>query len=957
MKNFVIIILSLLLTTNLSAQTGTISGIVIEAESGMTTIGANILIVENGQGTSTDLDGKYLIKGIEEGVYTVECSYLGFETQKFENITVKAGEVTTLDVKLGETTMDLGLEVVVEAKQLSNTESSLLAVQRKSAVALDGISAAQISKAGDKDVAGAIRRIPGVTVQGGKYVYVRGLGDRYSKTTLNGAEIPGLDPNRNTVQMDLFPTPLIDNIMVAKTFAPNFYGDFSGGYIDVTTKDFPEAFTLNFSASIGVNTTSTFNKNIYTSPAGKFDALGFDDGSRALPQLLKGQTVPSSNEPSSILPDMTRAFANNWTMEQVAKPVNHNFSFSVGDQVSLFGKPLGLIFSLTYQRKFSGFDNGNYGIYSLTENFATNPNTSLNRELVLKQNASTDNVLFGGMFGSSYKIANGHKIGLTLMHNQSGTTSTRYLVGRKYKDDKDDIFETRTWKYTQRSLSTAQLRGKHSFAKIQNLELNWQSSYSLSLQNTPDLRYFTNRVRQETGEDTQYFIKPSSDRVPSRFYRNMQQGNWSNKLDLALPFKQWSNLSAKVSAGASYLMKTRKFAEHRYQFNQQGISYTGNPSTYFSEANLISYDTESNSYSNDGDGIFVSNSAGDDLRNTYDALQNVIGAYAMVDLPIIRKLRFVGGLRIETTDVRLKSYSQQLLNKYPKVDGQQKLLNNVDFLPSINFNYEITDNMKLRMGYNRTLARPTFRELAPFSSFDVEGGYLFTGNPNLERTLIDNVDLRWEWYFNSGEIISASGFYKNFTNPIERTFNPEQPNGEFTYRNVDNAFLAGVELEIRKKLNYAPILEDFTVALNFSYIYSRTLIDAKELEQIHATNPEVKPYRALFGQSPYSINAALYYQNKFGTNCNLVFNIVGPRIAYITDGGMPNIYEQARPQLDFNISQRIVKGLTATFSAKNLLNSSYKETIEFNGRSYDVNTYDLGMSFSLGVRYNLTKAE
>ncbi|MCP4437502.1 MAG: TonB-dependent receptor [Aureispira sp.] len=957
MKNFIIIILAFLLVSTLNAQNGTLTGTVIEAESGMTTIGANVLVVGTSQGTSTDLDGKYLIKGIEPGVYTVECSYLGFETKKIENVRIEAGEVTTLDVKLGEATVDIGLEVVVEAKKVTNTESALLAVQRKSAVALDGISASQISKAGDKDVAGAIRRIPGVTVQGGKYVYVRGLGDRYSKTTLNGAEIPGLDPNRNTVQMDLFPTPLIDNIMVAKTFAPNFYGDFSGGYIDITTKDFPEAFTLNISASVGVNTASTFNKNIYTSKRGKLDLLGFDDGSRGLPTLLQDNKVPNTTTSSSLLPDMTRAFSNNWTMEQVAKPVNHNLSFSVGDQVSLFGKPLGLVFSLTYQHKFSGFDDGNYGIYGLTENVANNPNTSLNRELVLKQNASSDNILWGGMFGSSYKIANGHKIGLTLMHNQSGTTSTRYLSGRKYRDDKDDVFETRTWKYTQRSLSTMQLRGKHVFAKAKNLEINWQSSYSLSLQKTPDLRYFTNRYRTETGEDTKYFIKPSSDRMPSRFYRDMEQGNWSNKVDLALPFKQWSDLSAKVRAGASYLMKNRNFKEKRYQFNQKGIRYNGDPTAYFQESNLIAYDAESGNYANGGDGIFVSNSEGDDLRNTYDAAQNVIGAYAMVEMPIIRKLRFVGGLRMETTDIRLKSYSQQLLTKYPEVDGEQKILNNVDFLPSVNLNYEFTEKMKLRMGYNRTLARPTFRELAPFSSFDVEGGYLFTGNPDLDRTLIDNVDLRWEWYFNPGEIVSVSGFYKNFTNPIERTFNPEQPNGEFTYRNVDNALLAGVELEVRKKLNFAPVLEDFTVALNFSYIYSRTTIDAKELEQIHATNPDVKPYRALFGQSPYSVNAALYYQNKFGTNCNLVFNIVGPRIAYITSGGTPNIYEQSRPQLDFNVSQRIVKGLTATFSAKNLLNTSYNESIEFNGRTYNVNSYDLGMSFSLGVKYNLTKAE
>ena len=265
MKNLFTLTLFLAFFTTLSAQdTGTVAGKVIEAESGFEVIGGNVSIIGTDRGTVTDLDGTYQLE-VAAGTYTIEISYIGFATQQISDVIVTAGTVTPLDVQLGESAVELeGVEVV--AKAFKNTEAAVLAIQKTAPVVLDGISSAQISKSGDNDVAGAVKRVTGVTVEGGKYVYVRGLGDRYSKTTLNGAEIPGLDPNRNTVQMDLFPTNLVDNILVYKTFSPNLPGDFTGGYVDIATKDFPEQFTFSASASVGYNPQANFCL-LYTSPS------------------------------------------------------------------------------------------------------------------------------------------------------------------------------------------------------------------------------------------------------------------------------------------------------------------------------------------------------------------------------------------------------------------------------------------------------------------------------------------------------------------------------------------------------------------------------------------------------------------------------------------------------------------------------------------------------------------
>ena len=968
MKQFLLIISLLFISLGLTqaqenSAMASITGKVLDANSGYPLIGATVFLPDLNIGVITDFEGEYRIANLQAGNYKLQCTYLGFASQTIENISLEAGQNFQMDFSLKEDALSQN-EVVVEAKQIRSTANALLTIKRQSSQVLDGVSAAEIKKTGDNDAAAAMRRITGVTVEGGKYVYVRGLSDRYSKTTLNGAEIPSLDPNRNSVQMDLFPANLIDNILVYKSFSPNLYGDFTGGYIDIETKDFPELFSINASLSTSYNTVSSFNPNLNSYAGSSTDLLGFDDGLRQLPSTIpnieEGQ-LPEFEPNSSAnfnaadaqtIAAASRSFANNWEQSGRSRFLNSRASFSIGNQTKLFGKPLGFIASLSYSQQASGYTNGNYGIYELGGNSQTT--NRLTSQLQLEEQLGRDETLWGAMLGASYKLNKNNQLRLTVLRNQSATSTARYAEGTKFRDDPDDVFISQSWRFLERSLGSYQLGGKHFIPKWKNLEIKWQSAYSLSAQDEPDLRYFTYRYRPD---QDRYFLKLSSDNSPSRFYREMNESTWSNRVDFSLPYKQWNGLSAKLMAGASYNRKARVFRENRIVFQQSGIvPFNGNLTDYFAEEQLVQYDAGENQWANNGQGLYADSDI--DLQNSYDAQQDVLGLYLMTELPITKKLRLVTGLRMEQTRLSMLSLdpSLQAIDSL-HLDQSSPLLENLDLLPALSLNYELNDKMKLRFAYSRTLARPSFRELAPYTNFDVDGGYLLAGNPNLQRSLADNIDLRYEFYPSFAELISVTAFFKQFYNPIERTFNPTAPNSEITFRNVEEAQILGLELELRKNLGFiAAPLKSFSLAANFAYIYSETKIDPLELAEIRATVADAKDSRPMFGQSPYSANLLLAYKNDYGTEANLVFNVIGPRISLIVRGGTPNVYEQPVPLLGFNLAQDLGKGFRLSFRANNLLGSRYRESLEYKGKEYFIQRYDLGQSFSLGVNYRFNRA-
>jgi len=954
------------LTTSIFAQKGTLSGVVLEKSSALEVIGGNVVVAGTAVGTTTEFDGTYVLE-LDAGTYNIEYSYIGFQNFTAENVVINAGETTTLDVQLDDESIELE-SVVVVGKAFRNTEASVLALRKASTLVLDGISAAQFKKSGDSDVAQAVRRVTGVTLEGGKYVYVRGLGDRYSKTTLNGAEIPGLDPNRNTVQMDLFPTSLVDNIVVYKTFSPELPGDWTGGLVDINTKDFPESYSVSASVSTGYNANSNLNSDFLSYEGGSLDALGFDDGTRAVPSSIENQTGVLTDYAAGLnngsaateVANNTRAFNNNWAIQQAERPLNVGASFSIGNKFDLKGKSLGILASATYNRNYSAYHNGELGIFQLSGDFATT--SRLNPQIELTDSEGNEETAWGALVATSLKLDDYNTISLTGMHNQSGTSTAKYAFGTKNADDPDDIFQTRSWRYLERSLSTVQAKGTHNLGSNKNIKLNWISSYSISKQDDPDLRFFTNRINTITNNP---FLKPSSDNVPTRFYRNMVQNNSDTRVSLELPITQWNGLNGSVQFGGAFNYKDREFREDRYNFNNNvaAINAPNNfdiinqefldLSFYFQESNLAAAST--NGYANNGNGVYVTDNF--DARNNYNASATTSAAFAKLNLPITDKLHTIVGARVESTFVGLETFDTgSTLDRFPNLDGESNLLDNIDVLPSATFNYSVAENQKLRFSYSRTVARPTFRELAPFASFALDGGFVFVGNPELQRTIIDNVDIRWELFPKSGESLSVGVFGKNFTNPIERTFNPEAQNTELTFRNVDQARLVGAEFEFRKKLGpLVHFLKGFDLTSNFTYIYSETDIDEEELAQIRVSQPDAEATRQVFGQAPYVFNAMLSYRSERGTQASLSYNVIGDAISVVTRGATPNYFLKSRPSLNFRVSQKINQYFTLTAGVSNILNSDYAEEVTFKGVDYAVQTYSPGVDYSLSLAYKFTE--
>jgi len=939
MKNTVIILLTLIMLSLgvASAQKGILRGKVIDNSTGEELIGAAILIEGSLKGASTDLDGNYSIEGVDPGIYKVRCTYISYDDKYIADVEIMAGEVTKLDIQLAP--VSLGLEeIVVSAKAIRNTESALLTMQQKSASVIDGISSQQIKRAGDSDAAGALKRVTGINVVDGKYIFIRGLGDRYTKTLLNGAVIPGLDPNKNTVQMDIFPTNTIENIVVHKTFTPELPGDFTGGLVNIITKDFPENFNMQLSAELGFNTNTTFNDQFLTYEGGKTDWLGIDDGTRDFP-VQPTDLPPANPDNYNMLTQQTLQFNKVMGPIQKAPFMNQSYSFSVGNQTKLLGKPFGFNIGLSYRNKNSFYDDGVQGFNKLIGS-----SNVLNKEYSYTDSRGVNTVLMGGLLTGSLKLSDNHKIGINLIRNQGGEKSARYLVGPKASDEIGMYFETRALQFLERSITAGQLHGEHFLPNAGKLKIKWLSSYTVSIQDEPDLRFFSNSWYPDLqGSSAEYQIEPSKYALPSRYSRSMEESNFDNKIDFELPFESLG-LSSKIMFGGEYLAKVREFRENRMDYDTKtGNYYNGNVTEYLQDQYIgINYPTYNPENFNNF-GLYLKNAT--DSVNMYDGSMDIISGYAMVDMAVARKLRLIAGVRVENTDMRSES-----LDKSKKAG----VINETDLLPSVNLIFNAKDNMNLRFGYNRTIARPTFREISPFSSFDFQGGVVWLGNPDLQRSVIDNIDLRWEYFIRSGEIISVSAFYKDFTDAIEVVDNPIAPNPELSWFNASQANVYGLEAEFRKKLDFIEALKNFRFGVNITVVQSIVQKDAEEYEAEKAVDPSAKDTRVMFGQAPYIVNSYLNYENeKLKLESNLVFNVTGPTLVIVMKKGTPDVYEQPRPDLSLNISKGIGDKFKIKLEAENLLNSAYKRTQEYKNKEYIYEKFSLGQTIKAGISYTI----
>lgn len=961
------ILLMLVMGGDLFAQgQGTIRGRLTDASTGEPVLFANVVIKNTSPliGGQSDLDGNYQFK-VEEGVYILEATFVGFANKTIEGVVVKAGEVTVLDFLMEEESQVIG-EVIVKAERIDRTENAILALQMKAATIQDGLSSQEMSRYGSSNAAESMKRVTGASVVDGKYIYVRGLGDRYSSAQLNGQQLPSTDPYRNSTQLDLIPANLLENVIASKSFTPDQPGNFTGGNVNMQTKSFPEQFTLSVTTSMSINTVSNFNDNFLTYNGGSNDWLGYDDGTRELPEMLADQDVrdmltsslrvtarnldSASTARRMILDETVRSVNPQMQGTRGRSGMNYGMGVALGNQYSLFGNPLGVLIGVNYRRNYSMYDNGLIANWEIPGASADQLNGNFN----LNSNKSTDNPQIGGLFNLAYKFGGSQKISFNYLYNHDTENTTMFLQG-PYEGifSGNRQFQSRSLLFMEREIESFQLNGEHVMKSLNNVKLEWGASIVNNSQLEPDLRFFSNAFNPPSGTetDTTYSVNLAEiGNRPAHFWRVLEDEQKLVKADITIPIAQSKSLANNIKVGAFYSTKDRMFSEDRFQYEERGdgvASYIGDPVSWFGSENIgdLGLNEAGNRHLL---GLFLTDVTADE--NQYTGTEEITAAYGMFTYDF-DKLKIIAGLRVEDTDINVASGDTSI------TAGN---IQQTDLLPSVNFIYKLQENkeqnsmMNLRASFSQTLARPNMRELAPFSSFEFLGGFIYTGNPELERTLTENYDLRWEWFPRPGEIFAVSSYFKNFKNPIINRFLPKAQNPEIKFENVEQATVYGVELEFRKKLDFlSPSLANFKVSSNLSFIYSEVDIPEDELF-IQDINPEFGDTRPFQGQSDILFNSALSYVTTDGEwDALLSYNVFSERLATISQGGTPDIYEQPRPQLNLNVKKQFGNHLSVRLGVQNITDSKFIKTMSFKGEQYTVEEYPLGRTFSVNLSYKI----
>jgi len=938
------------------AQQGTIRGSIIDEGLGEPLIGVSVLVKETQTGAVTDLDGEFEIK-LAPGTYTIVASFISFNKLEISGVEVKPGEVALLsDLKMAESTAELE-SVVVTAQAIRTTETALMTVKRNAASMIDGISASTFRKIGDSDAASAIKRVTGVSIEGGKYVYIRGLGDRYTKTVLNGVDIPGLDPDRNSIQMDIFPTNVVDNIIVSKSFTSNLPADFTGGVVDIETKDFPEEKTFKVSLSGGYNPSMHFNNNYLRVNGSSTDFLGFDNGYRDIPtggsnnipqyaQVVGNPNGAKGQEYQSILRDFNPTMGG----YRDRSLMDMSFGLSFGNQVPVGNNKLGYNLALTYSNETSFYEDAEYNLYAKPSSQGEYEMTPLENQM---GDYGVNNVLLGGLAGVAFKT-NLSKFKLNFLRLQNGESK----VGEFdfVNSNLGAVFEAHQYniEYSERTLTNILLSGEHKFGPTNDWQLGWKLSPTRSTIDDPDVRFArfrkpNNVISTEVG-------------LPERIWRSLEEDNLVGKVDITKNYT-FNNQPAKLGFGTSYAYKQRDFLIQSFQFPVGDTEFTGDPNAIFDEENLFSSDNINGvRYSP----LFIPNNP-----NEYNASVNNLGVYVNTEVNPFEKLKAIVGVRMEKYE---QYYTGSNQNKTIVFDNE-KVLDDMDFFPTLNLIYTVGETQNLRMSFSRTIARPSFKELSFAEILDPITGRTFIGglfpestnggqdvlwDGNLQATRINNFDVRWEVFPKRGEIFSASAFYKMFADPIEMVQFLSDP-GAFQPRNVGDGTVAGVELELRKSLDIiTPAAQNFFFNANVTLAKSSIEMSQSELKsrQLSAREgQEISLTRDMAGQAPYIINTGLAYENwETGWEAGVFYNVQGSTLSYIGFGNRTDTYTVPFHSLNVNVNKSF--GTDEKFKAglkvSNLLNDKREEVFRsYNAQDQIFTSLAPGTKISVKFAYSL----
>ncbi len=930
MINRFLLVLGLFVGVLANAQEGTIKGKVYDEEVNDVLPFANVTLKGTTIGSTTDFDGNYALN-VEPGTYTVVFSFVGYQTKEVTEVVVEDGKDVVVNISLAASAASLD-EVVITTTARENTEASVLNLQKKSVNVFDGLSIESVKKVGANDVASAVKNIPGVSVEGGKYVYVRGLGDRYTKSILNGMSLPGLDPDRNTIQLDIFPTNLLENIIVYKTLTADLPADFTGGAVDIVTKDFSSREEYNFNVGLSYNPDMHFNGDFLTQSGSNTDFLGFDDGLRDDP-IAPGTDIPLPFNDDPQLTSFTQAFNPEMAAKTSNSNMNYNFGFSTSNQFDVGEDRLGYIGSISYRTEQTYYED-------YTQNFLLKPEQLNEFEMIpnrlQKGRLSKESVLVSAMAGLTYK-RDYAKYKLNMLHLQSGEARTGEFFQQTFISNGAEFFSDNL-EYTQRSVSNLQLSGEHAFESNENWNLDWSTSAAYAVVADKDVRSTLFEL-----EDDRLIIRPSIG-DPRRIWRDLDEINLSAKTDLQNKHQLFDN-DAKLKFGALTDYKQREFNINQYviRFAGDGLAepLNGNPNQLLKDVNIWRV--------NNSGGYHIVNQF--EPANNYDSYSTTFAGYVSEEFNVTDKLKAILGLRFEKFDIYYTGQDTQ--GSVELVD--ENIISEADLFPSANFIYSLNDDQNLRLTYSRSTARPSFKEASVAQIFDPITNITFNGNLELRPTYVNNLDVRYEIFGDDAQLIAVSGFYKDFTDPIELTVFGIEAINDIQPRNLGQAQVFGAEFEVRKNFGFiAESLKDLSINANVSIIESQQTMNEAEFQgRLSAARDgeSIDNERELQGQSPFLINTGLTYDSDDkGVRTGLYYNVQGKTLQVVGIGAVPDVYTEPFHNLKFNFTKSFGEdnNSSITFRASNLLNDdreSFYESFGAEDRIY--NKFSPGMNFSL----------
>ncbi|MEX6690266.1 TonB-dependent receptor [Danxiaibacter flavus] len=920
------LIVLLLSFTQLSAQALRLSGKVVDEENGSPVVGASIVVTETKKGVRTDVEGRFFIN-IEQGKnYTLTVSSIGYASKAINEISqdnIKSGTLGDILLKRSNNQLQA---VVVTSSARKETAASLYLAQKNSSSISDGISSEIIKRSPDKSTGEVLKRVSGASVQDNKFVVIRGLNERYNVALLNNSILPSTEPDKKAFSFDIIPSSLIDNLVIYKSPLPDLPGDFSGGAIKITTKDYPAKPISELSVSIGFNSLTTF-KNFYNSyPKGSLDWLGFFDDSRLMPgSYYRHRGASFINLPNDQKNAITKQFPNTFGTEAAYQSLpNFGFSYTGGNtKILKENKKLGYIYAISY----------NEG-RRVSDRVRTDYQTQADQDYTYQYNTNNYDVRnnLSALLNVTYAYGRS-KISLKNLFNNDFVKTAGIREGVNKLNFDPFYIKSNNSEATGNGIVNSSLEGTHSLNS--GWTVDWNGSFGYTYRWQPDQRILA--FRSPEGIKDNYYLSLSNENSPEirnagRVYSYLQEYIYGANVNVTKQFR-WLGQTQKLKMGSANYYRDRNV-------EVDALGYAGFTTNV--KINETKETTFNNIFSPENIEKYNLTVANIGTNSTdYNAHALLNAGYIMLDNKFSDRVKLTWGARVE-------NYSQKLI-ALNKADVN---VSNLDVLPSFLFTFALNNKSNLRLAASEAVNRPEFRELASYSVYDYDNNLSITGNPNLVRSKNTNADLRYEWFPSAGDIVSISAFYKYFDKPIEQT---NQGNDVLSYANANNAYIYGTELELRKKLDFfgSSILDHFTFYANAAYIRGSV-----KFSTMTVNSP-------LQGQSPYLVNGGITYSTKNDDFVvNALYNRIGPRLRFraVSDAGK-NIFEKPRDVIDLQLTKKFYGSkLEIKLTVSDLLAQAnqwyYKFESGTSNTGYNPSTdkiiyaYKYGTTSTLAIRYN-----